>query len=194
MFVQIEHGENQMAGLGVGLTLSKQLIEMHGGKIEVRSGGNGKGCEFLIRLPIVIDAVELQNSVQEDAAGTDERKLRVLVVDDNLGASHMLSTLVKKLGHDVKTAGNGSQAVSLAAEFRPQVILMDLGMPEMDGYQAAQLIRRETWGKEILLIALTGWGQEADRQRTKQTGFDYHIVKPLGLDELKTALARQAFR
>lgn len=191
MFTQIGGPQEQgYTGLGIGLTLVKTLVEMHGGSIEVQSDGVKQGSTFTVRLPLLADMLEdeVQPARQIDRASAGAR-LRVLVVDDNEAAARMLSMVVKTLGNDVRTASDGQQAVDLAAEFRPDVVLMDLGMPTMNGYDAARLIRRQPWGREIVLVALTGWGQDEYRQRTREAGFDHHFVKPAEPAELQQLFA-----
>jgi PAS domain S-box-containing protein len=177
MFTQIERPlEKGYQGLGIGLTLVKQLVEMHSGKVKVHSKGEGQGSKFSVRLPLSAEPHTAKpQSAQDKAVGA---KLRILIVDDNKAAADMLGMVVKILGNDICIAYNGTQGVEAAAEFRPNVILTDLGMPEMDGYEAARHIREQEWGKDIILVALTGWGQDGDRQRTKEAGFDHHLVKP----------------
>ncbi|MBW3597072.1 MAG: response regulator, partial [Planctomycetes bacterium] len=175
---------------GIGLTLVKRLVEMHGGTVAVRSEGRNRGSEFIVRLPILAEMPldEAREGLSDGAEGCTARR-RVLVVDDNAAAANMLSMAVKMLGHDVRTAGDGREAIQIAAEFCPDVVLMDLGMPQMNGYEAARRIRRQAWGKSIVLIALTGWGHDDDKRRTKEAGFDHHLVKPAEPAELRRLLA-----
>ncbi|QDV75710.1 PAS domain S-box protein [Botrimarina mediterranea] len=189
IFAQLDRPlEKGYVGLGIGLTLVKRLVEMHDGTVEVHSDGAGKGSTFTVRLPIV-NADELQRRPIEfssDQASTKKR--RVLIVDDNKAAADMLGLVVKMLGCDIRTAYDGQEAVEVAAEYLPEVIVMDIGMPKMNGYEAASHIRRTPWGKDILLVALTGWGQEEDRLRTREAGFDHHLVKPADPDALQQVL------
>jgi PAS domain S-box-containing protein len=191
MFTQVDRSlEKGYTGLGIGLTLVKRLVEMHGGTITAHSEGAGRGSEFTVRLPVLIDprpdpSAECPPQRTADEAG----QRRVLVVDDNEAAADMLGRVVQILGHEVRTAGDGREAIEVAAEFRPDVVLMDLGMPEMNGYEAAQHIREQPWGRGMLLIALTGWGQDEDRRRTQEAGFDHHLVKPADPAELQRLLA-----
>ncbi|WP_164103875.1 hybrid sensor histidine kinase/response regulator [Candidatus Laterigemmans baculatus] len=188
MFTQVDHSlERGQGGLGIGLTLVKTLVEMHDGSITVHSDGEGHGSEFVVRLPLVASADEPAAAASSEPPKTSQR-LQVLVVDDNEDAAKMLAMIVRALGHEVQTAHDGSQAVERAAASRPDVVLMDLGMPRMNGYEAAQKIREQEWGKEVLLVALTGWGQEEDRRRTKAAGFDHHLVKPV-----ESAVLQQLF-
>ncbi len=179
MFVQVDRAhERGRGGLGVGLALSKQLVEMHGGSIAARSSGPGLGSSFEIRLPI---APEVEASVRAVGVKDDlpTSRLRMLVVDDNKDSVDSLSALLRLMGNDVHTAFDGVEAVNAAHTFRPDVILLDVGLPLRNGYEAARLIRGEAWGRSMVLIALTGWGQEQDRKRSRDAGFDHHLVKPI---------------
>lgn len=190
MFAQIDRPlEKGYQGLGIGLTLVQRLVKMHGGTIEVYSEGSDKGSEFRVRLPILAGtpAAEPQPIQDNTAAGTTP--LRILVVDDNKAAVEVLGMTIKMLGHETRIAWDGLQGIEAAAGFRPDLILMDLGMPRMNGFEAARYIREQMWGKDMVLVALTGWGQEEDRQRTKEAGFDYHLVKPVGPVELQRLFA-----
>lgn len=179
MFAQVgSNSARQPSGLGIGLTLVKSLVELHGGSIRVRSEGAGKGSEFVVRLPLVSTA-QLAPAPDEGPVPLPCPRHRVLVVDDNKDAARMLSLTIKLLGSEVLMAHDGHEAVRIAAEARPNVVVMDLGMPGMNGYEAARHLRAEPWGRKLLLIALTGWGQEEDRHRTQAAGFDHHLVKPL---------------
>ncbi|MEX1230495.1 MAG: PAS domain S-box protein [Planctomycetaceae bacterium] len=193
MFTQVDRQQEKVhTGLGIGLTLVKSLVGLHNGGIEVRSDGLGKGSEFTVRLPIIIDApaedvLSVQIASSEKKAATTLR--RVLVVDDNKAAADMLSMVVKLLGNDVRTASDGRKAFEVAAEYRPDVVLMDIGMPIMNGFESAQAIRGQPWGKEIVLIALTGWGQDEDKRRSREAGFDQHLVKPPEPSQLRQILS-----
>jgi CheY-like chemotaxis protein len=185
MFSQIDRPlEKGYRGLGIGLTLVKRLVDMHGGTIRVKSDGPGTGSEFCLRLPQPDDMPTMESGGQADdaavAAGSPPSGSgsRVLIVDDNKAAAEMLSLVVGMLGSEVRTAYDGQEAIQLAAEFRPDVVLMDIGMPRMDGYEAARRIRQQPWGEKMALVALTGWGQNEDKQRTADAGFDHHWVKP----------------
>jgi PAS domain S-box-containing protein len=189
MFTQVDRSlEQSQSGLGIGLTLVKRLVEMHGGSVEAHSAGNGQGSEFVVRLPVVV------GSLSDADGGNDQqisatRKRRVLVVDDNEQAGKVLGMLLKALGNEVRTACDGLAAIDVAAEFRPDVILMDIGMPKLNGFETARRIREQPWGQKIVLAALTGWGQDEDRRRSKEAGFDYHFVKPVEPATLKKLLA-----
>jgi PAS domain S-box-containing protein len=179
MFVQVDHApERGRGGLGVGLALSRQLVEMHAGTIIARSEGVGRGSEFEIRLPISA-AVELADRVESDLPTLQSPPLRLLVVDDNRDSVESLGAILTHLGHDVQLAYDGVAAVERAEQMRPDVVLLDIGLPLRDGYEAARLIRSEPWGRGISLVALTGWGQAQDRRRSREAGFDHHLVKPV---------------
>ena len=154
-------------------------MELHHGTVVAESAGEQRGSTFHVRLPIT--SIKPEPIAIEPLLASEPSPInrRVLVVDDNVGACKLLSLMIKLLGHDVSSASNGEEAVARAREFRPDIIFMDLGMPIMDGYAAAQAIRREAWGENVTLVALTGWGQDVDRERTKEAGFDHHLVKPV---------------
>ncbi len=190
MFTQIRPpAERSDSGLGIGLMLVKSLMAMHGGSVEVESQGTGQGCEFRIKLPAVVEPPpeETDDDTEEQTpAGTGRR---VLVVDDNRAAAEMLGKVLSLLGHEVLTAHDGRQAIDMAAGHLPEVVLMDLGMPHMSGYEAARSIRQTDWGRKMTLIALTGWGQAEDRERTRDAGFDHHLVKPADPTEIQRLLS-----
>jgi two-component system CheB/CheR fusion protein len=179
MFVQVDRAhERGRGGLGVGLALSKQLIEMHGGAITAQSPGPGLGSTFEIRLPV---SPEVESSVKVVTSLDDHptSRLRLLVVDDNKDSVDSLSTLLRLMGNDVFQAYDGVEAVEAVHSHRPDIVLLDVGLPGRNGYEAARLIRGESWGQDVVLIALTGWGQEQDRKRSREAGFDHHLVKPV---------------
>jgi len=185
MFSQVgESTDHGSGGLGIGLTLVKALVEMHGGSISVSSDGPNAGSRFTVRLPLLTQEYSADHPGREDSDSIST-SARVMVVDDNEAAAKMLSMLVKTLGCEVRVASDGQQAVSLAAEFLPDLVLMDIGMPKMNGYEAARHIRREPWGQSMMLVALTGWGQDDDKQRTREAGFDRHLVKPAEPTDLR---------
>jgi CheY-like chemotaxis protein len=189
MFYQVrDNFESSRAGLGIGLTLVRQLVEMHGGRVEARSAGVGSGSEFIIHLPdrdsAVNPEVRSTPAVRTDAV-TNDFPRRILVVDDNQDSAESLAILLRIHGHDVRSAFDGFQALQDGGSFHPEVVILDLGMPTMNGFEVARAIRLENWGKQILLVALTGWGREEDRRRVREAGFDAHLTKPLSYNELK---------
>jgi signal transduction histidine kinase/ActR/RegA family two-component response regulator len=189
MFAQAKHPlQKGVPGLGIGLALVKSLIEMHEGSIEVHSDGTGKGSEFRVRLPIQVEPpLEEPQRVQPEQAALARQKRRVLVVDDNQAAARMLGVLVEMLGHEARTAYSGFEGIQAAQEFQPDLIFLDIGMPKMDGFEAARRIRQQPWGRAIRLVALTGWGYDQDKQRAKEAGFDQHLVKPATTADLQQA-------
>ncbi len=189
MFTQVDRSlEKAQGGLGIGLTLVKRLVEMHGGTVEAKSEGPGKGSEFVVRLPVVIAAAEPQKS-DGAAEHSVSCSRRILVVDDNRDSADSLSAMLKLMGHDTRTAFDGQQGVDVAAEFRPEVVLLDIGLPKLNGYDACRAIREQPWGTNVLLIAVTGWGQDDDHRRSREAGFDHHMVKPVDLQVLTPMLA-----
>ncbi|HTV78834.1 MAG TPA: response regulator [Steroidobacteraceae bacterium] len=198
LFTQLDRrtGRHQ-GGLGIGLALVRQLVEMHGGSVSASSDGPDQGSEFVIRLPLSIErmaASELRPA-ESPAAATDTAaqvpskapQRRILVADDNSDARESLATLLSLSGHEIYRAEDGNDAMRKAERFRPDVALLDIGMPGANGYEVARHIREQSWGRDMVLIALTGWGQESDRRRSHEAGFDNHLTKPvdpLTLDEL----------
>jgi signal transduction histidine kinase/CheY-like chemotaxis protein len=181
MFTQVDRSlEKSQGGLGVGLTIAKQLVELHGGRVEGRSEGLGKGSEFIVRLPVLAaPPAEAPRLDRRDEAREGTRSHRVLIVDDNEDAAQSLEMILRMVGHDVRTAHDGEEAVVAAGEFQPHVVLLDIGLPQMNGYDVARQIRRQAWSAGTVLIAVTGWGQDEDRRRSHEAGFDHHLVKPV---------------
>lgn len=177
-------------GLGIGLSLVKGLVELHGGSIEARSEGADRGSEFVVRLPVAV-ATPLPAAAppKEDEEPKPAAKCRILIVDDNQDSADSLAMLLKIKGYEVGTAYDGEQAVEAAGTLRPDVVLLDIGMPKLNGYDACWRIRQQPWGQGMFLIALTGWGQEEDRRRTEEAGFNEHMVKPVDPPALMTLLA-----
>jgi signal transduction histidine kinase len=191
MFSQVAPAlERSQGGLGIGLALVRSLVELHGGRVEARSDGPGKGSTFAVRLPLLAAAPAAPPPPPPRLNGTAKRpRRRVVVADDNVDSAESLAMLLTVLGHEVKTAHDGAAAVELADRFRPDVLILDIGMPGMTGYEAAAHVRRQPWGRGMVLAALTGWGQEDDRKRAEAAGFDHHFTKPVAADELDRFLA-----
>jgi signal transduction histidine kinase/CheY-like chemotaxis protein len=192
MFTQGHRSADRTSGLGIGLTLARRIVTLHGGTLVAQSEGPGKGAEFTVTLPVKPAPADAGESHPGARAPTP--RLRVLVVDDNEDATASLGMLLEFRGNRVRTANDGVQAVEAAAEFRPDVILLDLGLPGIDGYEVARRIREQPWSKETLLVAVTGWGQDVDRRRTREAGFDHHLVKPIDHDALGRILASASSR
>jgi signal transduction histidine kinase len=193
LFAQADRAlERSSGGLGIGLALVRRLVEMHGGSVSAHSGGLGQGTEMVVRLPVTVDADPPLSSppreTGEDAAAPAPSSRRILIVDDNRDAADSMALLVKTVGHNVRTAYDGPGALDVAFAFAPDVLLLDLGVPGLNGFEIARRIRRQPWGKTVALIALTGWGQEQDRRRTAEAGFDAHLIKPVSKAELLSAL------
>jgi len=190
LFYQAErsHG-NLHGGLGIGLTLVRRLVEMHGGTVEAASDGAGAGSTFRVRLPIV---AEPSTPTPTPASERRFAPRRLLVADDNRDSADSMALLLKAWGNQVEVAYDGHEALATAERVRPEVMLLDIGMPRLDGYEVARRLRAEPWGRDILLIAATGWGQDDDRQRSEEAGFDAHVVKPVDLDALRHLIERVA--
>jgi PAS domain S-box-containing protein len=191
MFTQVDRSaQRSQGGLGIGLTLVRSLVEMHGGSVEAHSAGEGRGSEFIVKLPVVDpQPVALTSSPASPAGKSVLSPQRVLVVDDNRDAATSLGMLLKYLGADVQVVHDGPAALRAVEEYRPSTILLDLGMPKMDGYEVARRIRERPEFDQITLIALTGWGQEEERRRTREAGFDHHLVKPADISSLQMLLS-----
>jgi PAS domain S-box-containing protein len=178
LFVQGERPPDwSSGGLGLGLTLAKRLAEMHGGTLEAHSAGLGKGSEFVLRLP----TLEGERPVEAPVRPLSVKQVvqrRILVVDDNGDAAESLALVLGMTGHEVRLAGDGPSALAAAAEFRPEIVLLDIGLPGMDGYEVARRLRSGDGPRDMSLVALTGYGQDADRERARAAGFDHHLVKP----------------
>ena len=189
LFEQVDRSGEREGGLGIGLTLVRQIATLHGGSVEARSEGLGRGSEFIVTLPLVaLDEVTLPAA---SVAGPRFAPRRILVVDDNRDAVESLGKLLEIAGNDVHRAVGGEAAISLAEQVQPEVVLLDLGMPKVSGYEVARRIREQPWGKATYLIAISGWGQDDARLRTQEAGFDAHLVKPVDpgvLDQILGAL------
>jgi CheY-like chemotaxis protein len=174
--------------LGIGLSLVKSLVEMHEGHVEVHSAGPNAGSEFLVRLPIVDAPATRQARVGSDR-DWQTSELRILVVDDNRDAAASLSKLLELMGNTTRTAHDGEEAVTAAAEYEPDVVSLDIGLPKLNGYDTARAIRREPWGRNTVLVAVTGWGQHEDKRRSAESGFNHHLVKPVDPKAIMNLLA-----
>jgi PAS domain S-box-containing protein len=193
MFAQVDTSAARSDGLGIGLALVKGLTELHGGTVEAKSEGLGRGSEFLLRLPLTRSNVAAsQGTSHQRPAPAPRVGHRVLVADDNRDAADSLAMLLELSGHEVRVAHDGRTALSLAQAFRPDISLVDIGMPDLNGYQVAQALRRQAWGAQIRLVALTGWGQEEDRRRAQEAGFDHHLTKPVDPETLESVLSAGA--
>jgi len=179
-------------GLGVGLSLARSIALLHGGRLTAHSAGPGKGSEFVLRLPAAAAPETLRTSTDGD--NTQGPRQRILVVDDNVDAAETLATMLAYSGHDVRVAHGGREALAAARDFIPGVMILDLGMPEMDGYAVARAVRADTLFSGMRLIALSGYGQPDDRRRTAAAGFDAHLVKPVEHDVLNAALGESSSR
>jgi PAS domain S-box-containing protein len=188
-FVQADRSAaRSQGGLGIGLTLARRLVELHGGTIEAHSEGPGKGSEFVVRLPLTGAAPAAEPDDGPPAALVAPHSLRVLVVDDNVDAAESLAVLLRSAGYETRTAHTGPEAVA-AAEERPAAVVLDIGLPGMDGYEVARKLRQAPETSQTKLIALTGYGQDADRERARAAGFDHHLTKPVQFDVIERLLA-----
>jgi len=188
--------DRSQGGLGVGLTVVRKLVEMHGGTTEAHSSGLGQGSEFIVRLPVMRSALR-QTTVSSAETAQPTQAWRVLVVDDNIDSADSITSLLEASGHDVKVAYSAEKALEMAAEYQPEIMLLDIGLPEMDGYEVAKRLRQNPQLKDLRLIALTGYGQDSDRQRSREAGFDAHVVKPVdwrNLSELLASLMKRQSR
>ena len=184
MFMQVDRtAERSQDGLGIGLTLVKRLAEMHGGSIEARSAGEGQGSEFFVRLPILQKPPAVLSSAS-DAPVESSSQRRILIVDDNKDSADSLALLLEITGNKTYMAHDGVEAVEAIEKHRPEVVLLDIGLPKLDGHEVCRRVREKPWGKDIVVIALTGWGQEDDRRKSEEAGFNGHLVKPVDYDKL----------
>ena len=202
MFVQVDASQaRSRQGLGIGLTLVKRLVEMHGGTVEARSAGLGKGSDFVVRLPAIADqrVARRADDGPRQRVGAERRKsdlvrFRILVVDDHHDAGDSLVTLLRLLGHQVRIAYDGLAALDAVKGFRPEVVLLDIGMPGMDGFEVASRLRQDPAQERLLIVALTGYGRDEDLRRSAAAGFDAHLVKPVDISVLNTLLAQHGAR
>jgi PAS domain S-box-containing protein len=190
LFTQVDRSlEKSQGGLGIGLSLVRRLVELHNGRIEARSEGPGKGSEFIVRLPVVDGVSRPQAAGGEEDQTIVKSSLRILIVDDNRDGADSLAMMLRVMGNDTRTAYDGQEGVDVAEEFRPDVLLLDIGLPKLNGYEACRRIREQAWGKCVTLIAVTGWGQDEDRCRSHDAGFDHHMVKPVDPQALMKMLS-----
>jgi PAS domain S-box-containing protein len=190
MFTQVDRSlEQSQGGLGIGLTLVRRLVEMHDGTIEVRSAGINQGSEFMVRLPLPIQPHQVQHVASGGPRAKALSGCRILVVDDNKDSADSLAMVLRRKNNDVRVAYNGLEAVKAAEAFRPGLVLLDIGLPKLNGYEVARRIRQQPWSEDVIIVALTGWGQDEDRRRSHEAGFDLHLVKPVELAALESLLA-----
>jgi CheY-like chemotaxis protein len=183
MFTQLDRSlERAQGGLGIGLTLVRRLVEMHGGTIAAESAGEGQGSTFTVRLPVVAHAAIAEPGVAPANALAPGR--RILIVDDNKDSAESLAMLLEITGHRTFVVHDGLEAIAAAEAHRPEVMLLDIGMPRLNGYEVCRRVRQQPWGEEIKIIALTGWGQDEDRRKSQEAGFDGHLVKPVDYNAL----------
>ncbi len=190
MFTQVDRSlEKSQGGLGIGLSLVKRLVEMHAGNVAAHSEGQGQGSEFVVRLPIEKASSPKRNVEDKAKVSSASSRRRILVADDNKDAATTLAMMLRIMGNEVRTANDGLEAVEVGTAFQPDVVMLDIGMPKLNGYEACRRIRASQWGEGIVLIAITGWGQDDDKRRSREAGFNHHLVKPVDPAELKKLLA-----
>jgi len=192
MFAQVDQTlEKSQSGLGIGLTLARRLIEMHGGKIEAHSDGPGQGSEFIVYLAAALSVVpQNPRTINENDAAYAPNQCRILIADDNEDSVMSMALLLASMGNEVRTVNDGLEAVHVAAEFEPDVIILDIGMPKLNGYEACRRVREQPFGERIVMIALSGWGQDEDKRRSQDAGFNYHFVKPVDPSKLESLLSQ----
>src|SRR6185369_7926319 len=189
MFSQVDRSiERSSGGLGIGLALVKGIVEMHGGTARAFSEGPGLGSTFTVTLPVTRQQNDSAQVPAEKRVEPSHARRKTLVVDDNRDSADSMAAFLRLLGHEVQTANDGIEAIEAAERFQPDIILMDIGMPRLNGYDATRRIRQQPWGEETVIIALTGWGQDADRERSRNAQCDAHLVKPVSLSDLSRLL------
>lgn len=187
------HGTARSKGLGIGLALTQQLVTLHEGRIDAHSDGPGLGSRFVLRLPRRSDeAVSPEPPLASAPAVHDTRGMRILIADDNIDGAEALALVLEQANHLTRVAHDGVSALTLAELFRPQIALLDIGLPDMTGLELARQMRARSWGVSMRLIAVTGWGQESDRRKTTEAGFDEHLTKPVDPDQLLIRIAGYA--
>jgi CheY-like chemotaxis protein len=194
MFTQVRGSlDRAQGGLGIGLSLVRRLVELHGGRVSAFSAGRGQGSTFTVRLPLHPGSPHARSGADgADAVLLPPAPLRVLVVDDNADAADSLVALLDALGHATWVARDGPQGLQTALDARPDLVLLDIGLPGMSGYEVARAIRRHQGPRHVVLIALTGWGAQSDQQQSHEAGFDQHLTKPVSMEALEQALAAAA--
>jgi signal transduction histidine kinase/CheY-like chemotaxis protein len=190
MFSQVDRTNRPHGGLGIGLHLVKRLVEMHGGQVSAHSDGPGLGSRFIVQLPALPESVTIEAVPKPLPRASSEPRVsrRVLVVDDNTDNAELLKVLLEEDGHETFMAHDGVEGLAAAERLRPDVVLMDLGLPRIDGFDACRRIREQPWGKQVLMIAITGWGQDVDRRKSQEAGFDHHLVKPVDANEISALM------
>jgi len=189
MFSQVDRSiERTTGGLGIGLALVKGIVEMHGGTARAFSEGLGHGSTFTVTLPLSRQHADSPRVPGDTPVEPSDARRKTLVVDDNRDSADSMAAFLRLLGHEVQTASDGIEAIEAAERFQPDIILMDIGMPRLNGYDATRRIRQQPWGEKIIIIALTGWGQDADRERSRAAECDAHLVKPVSLSDLSKLL------
>jgi CheY-like chemotaxis protein len=192
LFAQVDHSPARSGGgLGLGLTVVRRVLDLHGGRIEAYSDGPGKGSEFVVRLPLAAVVTELKSvgdTIETDMAALGRRR-RILIVDDNTDSAESLALLARLWGHEVAIAADGSTALARVSTFQPEVALVDIGLPGMNGYEVARRLRADGWHDDLLLVAVTGYGRAEDRNAARAAGFDVHMTKPVAVDALQQLLA-----
>lgn len=193
MFPPVDRSvERSTGGLGIGLALAKGLVEMHGGNVTAASEGPGRGSTFTVRLPVPDARPESAPAAPSDDQRPAAHGRRILVVDDNRDAAESPAEVLRRAGHEARVAYDGLGAVEAAGQFRPDVVLLDIGLPKLNGHDVARRVRGRPWGRGMVLVAVTGWGQDEDRRRAREAGFDHHLTKPVdpaALDRMLAALS-----
>ena len=190
MFTQADRSlETSQGGLGIGLSIVRRLVEMHGGTVEARSAGTDQGSEFVVKLPVAIVQAQDFERINSLPAAASASSRRILIADDNEDAVESLAMMLNMMGNETRTAPDGLAALQVGESFAPEIVLLDIGMPKLNGYDAARRIRALPWGARLVLVALTGRSQDEDRRRSHEAGFDFHLVKPVEPAALEKLLA-----